>query len=103
MSDQSSHVSYPRGEIIEVLRTLEELVVSLGQIGSACSEMDKPEQNSVLSAFIRDHDIFRKAAGARRIMSAAFSYAPGADGMDDWNAPCKMCRAGPSRTLQEWQ
>ena len=76
-------VTYPRKKIIEVLRTLEEIVVSLDRLGSAEHEMSKEEADATLANFIRRHDIFRKTARARRILSDAFSRKAGKDGMDE--------------------
>ena len=62
-------VTYPRKQIIEVLRTLNELVVSLDRIGSASYDMTKAENDAALADFIRRHKIFCKVAQARRILS----------------------------------
>ncbi len=74
---------YPRKQIITVLRTLNELEVSLDRIGSASYDMTEVEYRAALSDFIKRHKIFRKAAQARRILSAPFSSKVGADGMDE--------------------
>ena len=81
MSDTTNRIAYPRKQILEVLRTLNELVVSLDQLGSA--EMTKQEHDSAVSDFIQRHRIIRKAAVARKILSEPFSTAEGADGMDE--------------------
>ncbi|MEO6994398.1 MAG: hypothetical protein ABI273_12260 [Lacunisphaera sp.] len=76
-------VSYPRQKIIEVLRTLNELVVSIDRIGSAAYDQTKKEHDAALAAFIQKHDIFKKAASARRILSEPFSTKLGPDDMDE--------------------
>jgi hypothetical protein len=76
-------VSYPRESIIETLRTLNILVVSLDQIGSASHGVPKEKADAMLAEFIRDHEIFKKVAAARRILSDPFSRKVGADGMDE--------------------
>jgi hypothetical protein len=76
-----NHILYPRKKILEVLRTLNELVVSLDQLGSA--EMTKQEHNAAVSDFLQRHRIFRKSARARQILSEPFPTAVGADGMDE--------------------
>ena len=81
MRAPKNRIAYPRKQILEVLRTLEELVVSLDQLGSA--DMTKQEHDSAVSHFIQRHRIFRKAARARRILSEPFPAAVGADGMDE--------------------
>ncbi len=76
-------VSYPRKKIIEVLRTLEELVVSLDRIGSGAADQTKKEYDATLAAFIREHGIFKKAATARKILSEPFPDALGPDEMGE--------------------
>lgn len=76
-------VSYPRKNIIEVLRTLNELVASLDRIDSGAANQTKQEHDATLAAFIREHRIFKKAATARRIPSEPFPTQPGPDDMDE--------------------
>jgi hypothetical protein len=76
-----SQVTYPRKKIIVVLRTLNELVVSLDQIGSASCDMTEAEHHCALSDFMRRHRMFRKLAQARAILSAPFPTELGADEM----------------------
>ena len=80
MSAPKNHIAYPRKQVFEVLRTLNELVVSLDQLGSA--EMTKQERDSAVFDFIQRHRIYRKTAKARKILSEPFSKTVGADGMD---------------------
>jgi hypothetical protein len=83
MRASKSKISYPRKQIIQVLRTLNELVVSLDRIGSASYDMSKAQNDAALTDFVRRHKIFRKTAEARQILSTPFSSAVGADGMDE--------------------
>ena len=83
MRRPKSRISYPRKDVIAVLRTLNELVVSLDQLGSASYDMTKAASDAALSDFLRRHNIYRKTAEARRILSAPFSTALGADEMDE--------------------
>ncbi len=83
MRHPKSRISYPRKDVIAVLRTLNELVVSLDQLGSASYDMTKEASNAALSDFLRRHKIYRKTAAARRILSAPFSTVLGADEMDE--------------------
>ena len=76
-------VTYSRKKIIEVLRTLNEIVVSLDHLGSASYDMTKRESLEALDDFVTRHRIFRKAARARAILSSAFSRKPGPEGMDE--------------------
>ena len=86
MEDET--VTYKRRDIINILRDLEMIVVSLDRIGSAEAElleMGKPEHevNSILSDWFDDWDVFRKLALARRILDEAFSRELGDDDMDE--------------------
>jgi len=83
MRASKNQVAYPRKKIIAVLRSLEELVVSLDRIGSASYGMTKAEHDAALADFIQRHKIFRKAAQARRILSEPFPTTLGADHMDE--------------------
>jgi len=75
-------ITYSRKKIITVLKTLNELVVSLDQIGSASYDMTKTQNDAALSDFINRHKIFKKIAQARRILSAPFDKKLGADEME---------------------
>src|SRR5882762_3684579 len=83
MRAPKNHIAYPQKQILEVLRTLNELVVSLDQIGSSASVMTKAAHNAALADFIQRHKIFRKTARARHILSAPFPIKLGADEMDE--------------------
>jgi hypothetical protein len=81
MRAPKNHISYPRKKVLEVLRTLNELVVSLDQLGSA--EMTKQKHDAAVSDFIQRHRIFRKAARARQILSEPFPDELGPDAMSE--------------------
>ena len=53
-------VTHPPKKIIEVLRTLNEIVVSLDHIGSASYEMTKKERLEALEEFVSRHQVFGK-------------------------------------------
>ena len=83
MGVPEEQIAYPRTQIIEVLRTLEELVVSLDRIGSSSSDMTELEQNAAIANFIRNHNAFQKLAQARQILSEPFPTSLGPDGMEE--------------------
>ena len=101
MSRQKKHamkqVSYPRKKIVEVLRTLEEIVVSLDRIGSGAHDQTKEEHDATVAAFIQKHAIFKKAAKARRILSDAFSRELGPDDMEELEREMQGVRYWTSR------
>jgi hypothetical protein len=76
-------LTYSRKEIIDVLRTLNEIVVSLDRLGSAAHEMTPRQHDAELTKFIRGHKIFRKVAKARMTLSEPFPSKVGSDGMDE--------------------
>ena len=78
-----AQISYQRSDIIVVLRTLNELVVSLGRIGSRSSEVTKTQFEANLARFVIERDVTGKLAHARRVLSAAFDDRVGADGLDE--------------------
>ncbi len=82
-SQSMKTITYSRKKVIEVLRTLDEIVVSLDHLGSASYEMTKRQSLEALDDFISRHRIFRKTTKARTILSSAFSRRLGADGMDE--------------------
>ena len=81
-------VTYKRKDIINILRDLDLMVVSIDRIGSAEAELrekGKPENEGIalLSDFFQDWDVSRKLASARAILDEAFSREAGDDDMDE--------------------
>ncbi len=83
MRHPKNQVTYSRKEVLAVLRTLNEFVVSLDHIGSASYDMTSAEHDAALTDFIQRHKIFRKMAQARTVLSEPFRGAVGPDGMDE--------------------
>jgi hypothetical protein len=83
MGRVKNRVTYPRKEVLAVLRALEEFVVSLDHIGSASYDMTSAEHDAALTDFIQRHKVFRKMAQARTILSEPFRGPVGPDGMDE--------------------
>ncbi|HSI48755.1 MAG TPA: hypothetical protein VLA61_10825 [Ideonella sp.] len=76
-------ITYSRQQIIDVLCTLEELVVSLDRLGSATNELTSEQLNAETFRFLDEHDVFRKCARARRILSEAFDDQAGSIGQEE--------------------
>lgn len=77
-------VSYKKKDIIEVLRYLNLVVVSLDRIGSHYSDCKTIEEYHALSSnFIDEWKILPKLSKARRILDEAFSHKLGEDDMDE--------------------
>lgn len=83
MRCSKNQITYPRKKIIAVLRTLNELVVSIDQIGSASYDMTKKENDAALADFLERHKIFQKMAQARAILSTPFSSGLDSNGMGE--------------------
>ena len=76
-------VTYPRSEVLKVLRTLSEIVVSLDRIGSASVGIPQGRANAQLWEFVKKHKVARKLANARAALSEPFSQEIGSDDMDE--------------------
>ncbi len=79
----NARLDYDRDAVLAVLRDLEQIVVSLDRIGSATQEQSETDQDAALAAFVREWEVFRKLASARRILSEPFSDELGPDDMDE--------------------
>ena len=78
-----ARLSYDRSEILDVLRDLNMIVVSLDRIGSRFSTLDPDEYNKISSDFLTNWDVTRKLARARRILSRPFSDESDAGGLHE--------------------
>ena len=76
------NIEYSEESVLDVLRTLNELVVSLDRIGTATADLAPERRGAIIDAFIQDHGIFKKAARARAILSEPFPTALGPDDME---------------------
>jgi hypothetical protein len=83
MGRPKNQVTYSRKEVLAVLRTLNEFVVSLDHVGSASYDTTSAEHDAALTDFIQRHKVFRKMAQARAILSKPFTGPVGPDGMDE--------------------
>lgn len=76
-------LTFPKDDVIKVLRTLEECVVSLDRIGSATYDWSPADRGVELESFLRKHRILRKMAEARSILGMPLRGRVGRDGMDE--------------------
>jgi hypothetical protein len=90
---EEEKISYKRKDIINILRNLNMIVVSLDRIGSEYSEhsgrKSDEELNSLLANFIFEWKVDRKLASARKILGEAFSYEFGDDDMGEEERFCQ--------------
>ena len=68
--DSTDLVFLTKTELLEILKELNVIVVSLDRIGSYHSEISEQESNKIISDFINNWDVFRKLANIRRILDA---------------------------------
>lgn len=77
-------VVYEKREIVEILRYLNQIVVSLDRIGSSyCDCKSEEEYHALSSNFLDDWKVLHKLAKARSVLSEPFSYELGEDDMDE--------------------
>ena len=80
-------VTYKREDIINILRDLNMIVVSLDRIGAEYSihpdRKSDEELNTLLADFIFEWNVPKKIANARKILDEAFSRELGEDDMDE--------------------
>jgi hypothetical protein len=90
---EEEKVTYTKKDIINVLRDLNMIVVSLDRIGSEYSEhlgrKSDEELNSLLADFIFEWKVDGKLASARKILGEAFSYELADDDMGEEERFCK--------------
>ena len=79
----SSELCYNRESIVEVLRDIEQIVVSLDRIGSSWEDLGEETAHITLSTFVTEWCVFRKLASARQVLSEPFSEELGPDDMDE--------------------
>ena len=79
----SDKVEYDRDVVVDILRDLEQIVVSLARIGSAEHGLSKRESDALVSDFVTEWNVTSKLANARAALGDAFSREPGADGLDE--------------------
>ena len=76
-------VSLKRADLIEILRHLNQIVVSLDHLGSAAGNLGEAEFKNAALEFLIDWDVFRKLAHARYILDKYFPNAVDDDGMGE--------------------
>jgi hypothetical protein len=76
-------ITYPRAEIVQVLRDLNILVVSIDRIGSYTHDMSSSEAATLLDEFLDAWDVWPRLVRARRLLSAPFSTELGPDDREE--------------------
>ncbi|WP_129837621.1 hypothetical protein [Streptomyces sp. RFCAC02] len=69
MDMSSREITLPLGEVVAMLRDLDEFVVSLDRLGSRRASGTADE--STVGAFVADWDVARRLARARRVIGEA--------------------------------
>ena len=74
MNEQfTNNVNYPKGDILEVLKTINLLVVSLNSIGMASVDNPKIELAAEILKFLQDNDLLDKLAHIREVLSTPYA------------------------------
>lgn len=76
-------IAVRRGDLIEILRDLNRIVVSIDRIGSCASDMTKSQNDKLLLDFLDKWDVWSKLAKIRMKLSTYFATDIGEDGMDE--------------------
>ncbi len=77
------HLNVRKADLVEVLKILETLVVSLDRIGSHHHECDRRTYERLISEFIEDWAVAPKLSAARRILSEYFDATPDDHGLEE--------------------
>jgi hypothetical protein len=72
-----------RADLIEVLKYLNQIVVSLDHLGSAADDLGEEGFKNAALEFLIEWDVCRKLAHARGILDKYFPNGSGGDGMGD--------------------
>ena|SRR5205814_9854513 len=72
-----------RQDLVESIRFVNELVVSLDRIGSSTAQLTSAERAEVTDGYLDDWDVARRAAAVRRALSEYFDDELGPDHLDD--------------------
>jgi len=89
---RTKRISYPKDRLVAVLRSLEQVVVSLDRIGSATHDWSEASRHRELGEFVVRSNMFRKLARARGILSEGFSNSVGPDGLSELEREVKGVR-----------
>ena len=85
---ENAEITLPGDDVIEVLREIELILISLHKMGSYYyahpdAGVDVDEYRRETTRFIDERRVTRRLARARRILSEAFDSTLGDDDMDD--------------------
>src|SRR5262252_686568 len=76
-------VQVSRADLIDVLRDLNTIVVSIDRIGSCAEDVGLEQNDRILLDFFDQWDVWQKLSEARSKLSEPFSYELGEDNMDE--------------------
>lgn len=83
MKNNAESIVLTREEAIELARSLDFILVSLNQIGSACERLGTEAYAHETTRFIDEQKVTRLLARCRRVLSDKFSYELGPDDMSE--------------------
>lgn len=79
----SKQIEYAKSQIIEVLRHVNGIVVSLDRIGAAHADMTPDLWREAVVKYFLESQALKSLANCRAILSAPFSTELGPDNMDE--------------------
>jgi hypothetical protein len=83
MADNTPNVVVDRRALIEAVRELNTLAVSLDRLGSFYADKSVRDREEALALFARDWDLFGRLSRARRILHEALTDAVASEEMED--------------------
>jgi hypothetical protein len=76
-------ISILRQDLVETVKFVDELVVSLDRIGSSTAELTAIERAKVADRYLDEWNVFRRASAVRRALAEYFDRELGSEDMDE--------------------
>jgi hypothetical protein len=83
MMKKDDFVQISRADLIDVLRDLNTIVVSIDRIGSCAEDVGREQHDRLLLDFFDQWDVWKKLSRAGSKLSEPFSYELGEDNMGE--------------------
>ncbi|MBQ3782104.1 MAG: hypothetical protein II838_01515 [Lachnospiraceae bacterium] len=89
MREKNKEITYIGDELINILKEIEYILISLHQMGSYFYEKDAELYEKETTKFIDNSDVCSRLASIRKILSRKFDDELGDDEMDDIERACQ--------------
>ncbi len=87
--EKNKEITYSGDELINILKEIEYILISLHQMGSYFYEKDAELYEKETTKFIDNSDVCSRLASIRKILSRKFDDELGDDEMDDIERACQ--------------